>query len=74
MPRSKRRPWPTTWACNKFREHIFGKDIQIETDHKPLVPLFDSKNLDEMPPRIQDATDEIFLYNHTRARKRSHHC
>ena len=29
-----------------------GKTIDIETDHKPLVPLLSSKDLDAMPPRI----------------------
>ena len=26
--------------------------ITIETDHKPLVPLFSTKHLDQMPPRV----------------------
>ena len=26
--------------------------FQIETDHKPLVPLFSCKHLDNLPPRI----------------------
>ena len=43
----------TTWACEKFNDYILGKDILIETDHKPLVPLFDSRTLDELLPRIQ---------------------
>ena len=34
-----------TWACKlKFC---------IETDHRPLVPLFSTKNLDELPVRVQ---------------------
>ena len=36
----------TTWACEKFTEYILGKRILIKTDHKPLVPLFSTKNLD----------------------------
>ncbi|KAL5467055.1 hypothetical protein EMCRGX_G031222 [Ephydatia muelleri] len=28
-----------TWACEKFSEYILGKQILIEMDHKPLVPL-----------------------------------
>ena len=32
----------TTWACEKFNDYILGKDILIETNHKPLVPLFGS--------------------------------
>ena len=42
----------TTWECEKFAEYILGKRILIETDHKPLVLLFSTKNLDQMPPRV----------------------
>lgn len=28
-----------TWACEKFSQYILGKQILLETDHKPLVPL-----------------------------------
>ena len=42
----------TAWACEKFADFIIGKHIQIETDHKPLVPLLGSKDLDRLPPRI----------------------
>ena len=42
----------TTWACEKFATYILGRKFQIETDHKPLVPLLGSKNLDSLPPQI----------------------
>ena len=42
----------TTWACEKFRDYLIGKKFSIETDHKPLVPLLNSKYLDSLPPRI----------------------
>ena len=29
-----------TWACECFVDFLFGKDFQIETDHKPLVPSY----------------------------------
>ena len=32
--------------------YILGKEIVIETDHKPLVSLLGGKNLDSLPPRI----------------------
>ena len=32
----------TTWTCEKFNDYILGKDILIETNHKPLMPLFGS--------------------------------
>ena len=34
---------PITWGCEKFSDYILGKDILIETTHKPLVPLLSSK-------------------------------
>ena len=41
-----------TWACEKFSMYILGKRFQVETDHKPLVPLLGSKHLDSLPPRV----------------------
>ena len=40
------------WACEKFSIYIIGKEICLETDHKPLVPLLGTKDLDNLPPRI----------------------
>ena len=42
----------TTWACEKFAGYILGKRIEIETDHKPLVPILGTKWLDNLPPRV----------------------
>ena len=42
-----------TWACERFQEYVIGLEFHVETDHKPLVPLFSTKILDELPPRIQ---------------------
>ena len=41
-----------TWACEKLREFVTGLDFELQTDHKPLVPLLLSKDLSQMPPRI----------------------
>ena len=41
-----------TWSCEKFRDYILGKQIELETDHKPLVPLLSNKRLDGLPPRV----------------------
>ena len=40
------------WACDKFSCYILGKHFEIETDHKPLVPLLSTKHLDTLPPGI----------------------
>ena len=37
-----------TWACEKFSQYI----LVLETDHKPFVPLFTYKHLDNLPPRV----------------------
>ena len=52
----------TTWACEKFIDYILGKDILVKTDHKPLVLLFGSKNLDELPLRIQRFQMRLIKY------------
>ena len=48
----EKEAFATTWACEKFSNFILGKHIQVETDHKPLVPLLGLKHLDSLPPRI----------------------
>ena len=40
------------WACEKFSSYVLGKQILLETDHKPLVPLMSYKHLDNLPPRV----------------------
>ena len=42
-----------TWACKRFSNFLLGMEFHIHTDHKPLVPLFRSKNLEELPVRVQ---------------------
>ena len=42
-----------TWGCERFADYLVGLRFTIETDHKPLVPLFSYKNLDELPLRVQ---------------------
>ena len=41
-----------TWACTKFTDYILGCKFMIESDHKPLIPLLNTKHLDSLPPRI----------------------
>ena len=42
-----------TWACERFADYLVGMKFHVETDHKPLVPLFSSKHLSELPIRVQ---------------------
>lgn len=41
-----------TWACEKFSDYLLGLHFTIESDHKPLVPLLNTKSLNSLPPRI----------------------
>ncbi|KAJ8405712.1 hypothetical protein AAFF_G00316920 [Aldrovandia affinis] len=61
-PRSRRR---STWAYERFTEFLIGKSFSIETDHKPLVPLLGSSNLDELPPRIQRLYMRLMIFSYT---------
>lgn len=40
------------WACDKFKDYILGKQISLETDHKPLVPFLGTTSLANLPLRI----------------------
>jgi len=54
-----------TWACECFSDFLVGLSFHVETDHKPLVPLLSSKNLDELPPRIQRLRMRLMKFTYT---------
>ena len=43
------------WCCEKFDRYLIGLDqsFTLQTDHKPLVPLINSKDLSDTPIRCQ---------------------
>ena len=51
-PQIEKEALAVTWACEKYMTYILGKEIVIETDHKPLVSLLGGNNLGSLPPRI----------------------
>ena len=55
----------TTWACERFSDFLIGKEFQLETDHKPLVPLLGSKDLDTLPPRILRFRTHLIRFHYT---------
>jgi transposase InsO family protein len=40
------------YACEKFKQYLFGRTFNVVTDHKPLIPIF-KKPLSKTPLRIQ---------------------
>ena len=51
------------YACDKFDQYILGRDvITIETDHKPLIPIF-KKPLLSAPKRLQRMLLRLQKYN-----------
>ena len=42
-----------TWAYERFSNFLVGLKFSIETDHKPLIPLFSTKHLEELLVRVQ---------------------
>ncbi|VDI69620.1 Hypothetical predicted protein [Mytilus galloprovincialis] len=40
------------FGCERFHQYVYGRTIEVETDHKPLEAIF-KKPLVNAPPRIQ---------------------
>ena len=55
----------TTWACERFSNYILGKSISIVTDHKPLVPLLNTKHLNSLPPCALRFRLHLARFNYT---------
>lgn len=54
-----------TWACEKFKEYIIGIHFVLETDHKPLIQILQTKRLDDLTPRLQRFRIRLMRYVYT---------
>lgn len=52
-----------TWACERLSDYILGLNCTLETDHRPLVSLLGTKDVNKMPPRIQRFRLRIMRFN-----------
>ncbi|XP_057709985.1 uncharacterized protein K02A2.6-like [Corythoichthys intestinalis] len=51
-----------TYACERFHQFVSGQEISVETDHKPLIALF-QKPLNDCPLRIQRMMIKLQRYS-----------
>jgi hypothetical protein len=54
-----------TWACEKFDYYLVGREFEIETDHKPLVPILGTKDLSQLPLRVQRFKLRMMRYSYS---------
>ena len=55
----------TTWPLEHWRDLLIGLKFHVEIDHKPLVPLFSTKLIDELPVRIQRFRMRLLRFDFT---------
>ena len=53
-----------TWAFEKFTRYLLGKEMfTLWTDHKPLIPLINTRNIDQTPIRCQRLLLRMMRFN-----------
>ena len=52
------------FACERFHQFVYGNDIDVQSDHKPLEAIM-TKPLSQTPPRIQRLLIRLQKYNLT---------
>ena len=51
------------WGLEKFHYYICGASVVVETDHKPLVQVLESKEIEKIPLRIQRFRLRLMKYS-----------
>lgn len=62
VPIEKKR-LATVWPCEKFEKYIYSLEhFKLVTDHKPLVPIMNSKDLDNVALRCQKLLIQLMRF------------
>ena len=59
----KRECLTGVWCCEKSDKDLRGLDFKLFTDHKLLVPLINSRDLDKVPICSQQLLIRMMRYN-----------
>ena len=52
------------YGCKKFHQYVYGREVEVETDHKPLQSIF-KKPLHQAPSRLQKMLLQLQSYDLT---------
>lgn len=63
-PQIEKEALAIRFGCQKFHPFIFGKEVLVETDHKPLQSIF-TKPLDRAPARLKRIILDVQPYGVT---------
>ena len=50
------------FGCKKFHQYIYGQQVTVESDHKPLQSIY-KKGIYEMPARLQNFMFQLQKYD-----------
>ena len=64
MRKLKRSASPWFWACERFHGFVHGDpSLTVHTDHKPLIPLINTRDLNRVQLRCQRLLMRLMKYN-----------
>lgn len=53
------------WAVERFKDYVYGISLHLETDHKPLVQILQTKPIDDLTPRLMRLRMRLMRYQYT---------